>query len=425
MKKSPLAILFLTVLLDLIGFGIVLPLLPTYAKDLGANPFMIGLITAIYSAMQFIFAPLWGKLSDHIGRRPVMLSSIFMASVSYLFFANATTVFLLVMARALSGVGSANIAAAQAYITDVTDSNSRSKAMGMLGAAFGLGFVIGPPLGGALKTNFGIDMVGYVASGLIGINFILAVLLLPESNREAKKILHAFSNKPDNVKTSLIASFREKSKTYFEGVKDAFSSPPVALLMSANFLYTLGVVNMQIAAILIWKEYFNATEQQTGYLFAYVGVVTAFVQGGLLGKLNKKLGEQKLFLVGHVVTFIGVFFIPYVPSTMLFSAGLFVLLFYAVGTSLVHPINISMLSLYSYKQKQGQIMGYGQSINALARILGPFSGSILYGIYPNIPFIVAGVLMVAGTLISLSLFKYEIEALDSQTEPQADSGTAE
>ena len=408
--------MFLTVLLDLVGFGIVLPLLPTYAKDLGASPFMIGLITAIYSFMQFIFAPLWGKLSDHIGRRPVMLSSIFMASVSYLFFAHATTVLLLVLSRGLSGIGSANIAAAQAYITDVTDSENRSKAMGMLGAAFGLGFVIGPLLGGILKTNYGIEMVGYVASGLIGINFILAVFLLSETNREATDIRQAFSLLSDGSKRPRLHSLREKALVYLDDVKEAVSNPPVALLMSSNFIYTLGIVNMQIAAILLWKEYFNATEQQTGYLFAYVGIVTAAVQAGVLGKLNKKFGEHRLYLWGHAVTFIGVFFIPFIPSSSLFSLGLVILLFYALGTSLVYPINISMLSLYSYKQKQGQIMGYNQSVNALARILGPFSGSILYGIYPDIPFIVAGVLTITGTIISLGLFRYSIEALDRQPE---------
>jgi len=189
MKKSPLFILLLTVMLDLIGFGIVLPLLPTYAKDLGANPFMIGLIAAIFSIMQFVFSPLWGKLSDRIGRRPVMLFSIFITGVSYLVFSQTTTIALLIFSRGLSGIGSANIAAAQAYITDVTDSKSRSGAMGMIGAAFGIGFIIGPLIGGLLKHNYGIPMVGYVSAGLIFFDFILAVFLLPESNKNDEETL--------------------------------------------------------------------------------------------------------------------------------------------------------------------------------------------------------------------------------------------
>ncbi|NTU98194.1 MAG: MFS transporter, partial [Chlorobiaceae bacterium] len=192
MKRSPLFILLLTVLLDLIGFGIVLPLLPTYAKELGASPLMIGLIAAIFSIMQFIFSPFWGKLSDVMGRRPVMLISIFITAVSYLVFSQASTIPLLIFARGLSGIGSANIAAAQAYITDVTDSKNRSGAMGMMGAAFGIGFIIGPVIGGILKHHYGIQTVGYVSSFLIAIDLVLALFLLPESNKNAKKLKFGF-----------------------------------------------------------------------------------------------------------------------------------------------------------------------------------------------------------------------------------------
>ncbi|ACF46330.1 MAG: tetracycline resistance MFS efflux pump [Prosthecochloris sp.] len=421
MKKSPLVILFLTVLLDLIGFGIVLPLLPTYAKDLGASPLMIGFIAAVYSSMQFIFSPLWGKLSDVIGRRPVMLGSILLASISYVFFSQATTIPLLILARGMSGMGSANIAAAQAYITDVTDSQGRSKAMGMLGAAFGIGFIIGPLIGGFLKTNFGIEMVGLVAAALIGIDFILAIFFLPESNKEAIKISQLFTQKAiSGPRQSVVALVSSKVSDYTQSVNDAFSSRPIAMLMTTNFIFTFGIVNMQIASILLWKEFYLTSDQQIGYLFAYVGFLSVIVQGGLIGKLNKILGEHKLFTWGHILSFIGVFFIPFVPQSNLFSIGLFILFFFAMGTSLVNPINISMTSLYSYNKKQGQIMGLAQSVNSFARILGPFSGSILYGINHKTPFIVAGILMIIGTVISLGLFKYDIEAL----EPAAESVNA-
>ena len=332
MKRSPLVILLLTVLLDLIGFGIVLPLLPTYAKDLGANPFMIGLIASIFSIMQFFFSPLWGKLSDKIGRRPVMLISIFITAISYLVFSQASTIPLLIFARGLSGIGSANIAAAQAYITDVTDSKSRSGAMGMMGAAFGIGFIIGPLIGGLLKHNYGIQMVGYVSAALITIDFILAIFLLPESNKSAEKLKFGFlkrgsaNNEPKQSATQFIGS---KVNEYVDGLKLVFSSRPLALLMIANYIYTFAIVNMQVASILLWKEYFSASDQQIGYIFAYVGVWTVVVQGGLIGKLIKKLGEHKLFLWGHVFTFIGVFFVPFAPKTSLFSIGLVILFFFA------------------------------------------------------------------------------------------------
>ncbi|WP_076791138.1 MFS transporter [Chlorobium sp. KB01] len=419
MKRSPLVILLLTVMLDLIGFGIVLPLLPTYSKDLGANPFMIGLIAAIFSIMQFIFSPLWGKLSDKIGRRPVMLVSIFITALSYLVFSQADTIALLIFARGLSGIGSANIAAAQAYITDVTDSKSRSGAMGMIGAAFGIGFIIGPLIGGVLKHNYGIQMVGYVAAALIAFDFILAVFLLPESNANAKKLSFSRSKNEygESVNRQSPALFMgEKFREYGEGLKLVFQSRPLALLMTANYVYTFAIVNMQVASILLWKEYFRATDEQIGYIFAYVGIWSVVVQGGLIGKLIKKLGEHKLFLWGHLFTFIGVFFVPFAPRDSLFSLGLIILFFFAIGTSLVSPINFSMISLYSYKEQQGQIMGLSQSVNSFARIMGPFSGSILYGMNFHAPYIVAGVLTLLGTVIAINLFNYKIEALEPSAE---------
>lgn len=418
MKKSPLVILLLTVLLDLIGFGIVLPLLPTYAKDLGANPFMIGLIAAIFSIMQFIFSPLWGKLSDKIGRRPVMLISIFITSFSYLIFSQADNIPLLIFARGLSGIGSANIAAAQAYITDVTDSKSRSGAMGMIGAAFGVGFIIGPLVGGLLKHNYGIEMVGYVASGLIFLDFILAVFFLPESNKKAEKLaLSMFGRRGEGAGSS--SFLKAKTDEYIDGLKLTFSSKPLALLMIANYIFTFAIVNMQVASILLWKEYFLASDQQIGYIFAYVGFFSVIVQGGLIGRLIKKLGEHRLFLWGHLFTFAGVFFVPFIPQDTLFSYGLLILLCFAIGTSLVAPINLSLISLYSYKQQQGQILGLSQSVNSFARIMGPFSGSILYGLSFHAPYIVAGVLTIAGTFIALALFKYKIEALEPAAETES------
>ncbi|NTW53353.1 MAG: MFS transporter [Chlorobaculum sp.] len=417
MKKSPLIILFLTVLLDLIGFGIVLPLLPTYAKQLGASPFMIGLIAAIYSTMQFIFSPIWGKLSDKIGRRPVMLSSIFIAAVSYIFFSEASTIYLLILARSLSGIGSANIAAAQAAITDVTDSKSRSGAMAMLGAAFGIGFIIGPLVGGVLMTNFGISMVGLFAAGLNSINFLLALFLLSETNKHAEGISSLFKKNPDAVQhASFSAALLSKSSAYADKIRTVVSSRPVALLMIINLIYSLAIVNMQVSAILLWSDFYHATEQQVGYLFAYVGFITVIVQGMMLPKMSKKYGEHKLMVIGHITSFVGVFFVPFVPMNSLFTVGLGVLLFFAIGTSLVHPLNISMISLYSYKQKQGQVMGFAQSVNALARILGPFSGSILYGMDHRFPYYLAGALTVVGTFISMALFKYDIEAFEPSPE---------
>ena len=413
MKRSPLLILLLTVLLDLIGFGIVLPILPVYAKTIGANPFMIGLIPATYPIMQFIFSPVWGKLSDKIGRRPVMLISIFITAISYLLFAHAATIPLLIFARALSGIGSANIAAAQAYITDVTDSKSRSGAMGMIGAAFGIGFIVGPPIGGLL-IQYGVEIVGYASAALITLDFILAIFLLPESNKNAKKLTLGFLKKEsgsNEPKRSPLLFINEKSAEFVEGLKLVFSSRPLALLMVANFIYTFAIASIQLVSMLLWNEYF-LVGNSTGNILAYVGIWSVIVQGGLIRILIKKFGEHKLFFWGHLFTFLGIFFVPFVPIPLFFSLGLFILFFFAIGQSLVMPINLSMISLYSYKEKQGQIMGFSQSINSFARIIGPIIGSILYSMNFHAPYILAGVLTIAGAVIAIDLFKFKIDALD-------------
>ncbi|MEI6847812.1 MAG: MFS transporter [Chlorobiaceae bacterium] len=419
MKRSPLIILLLTVLLDLIGFGIVLPLLPVYAKyNLGASPFMIGLIPAIFPFMQFIFSPFWGKLSDKIGRRPVMLISIFITALSYLVFSQANTILLLILARGLSGIGSANIAAAQAYITDITDSKNRSGAIGMIGAAFGIGFIVGPPIGGFL-FNYGIQTVGYVTATLISIDFILAIFFLPESNRNAQKIDFRFLKKKINThepKKSLALLLSEKTKGFVDGLRLIFSSRPLALLIVEYYLYTFAIANIQLVSMLLWQEQYSIAVDKTSQILAFVGIWSVIVQGGLIRILIKKLGEHKLFLWGHLFLFIGVFFVPFVPKNLFFSLGLFILFFFAIGTSLVSSINLSLISLYSYKQQQGQILGLSQSVNSFARILGPIIGSILYAINFHIPYIVAGILSVIGAIIAVDLFKYKIEALDTSTE---------
>ncbi|NTU98295.1 MAG: MFS transporter, partial [Chlorobiaceae bacterium] len=249
----------------------------------------------------------------------------------------------------------------------------------------------------------------------IAIDLVLALFLLPESNKNAKKLKFGFMKQSSsgNEKTEgTLKIISEKISEYGEGLKNVFKSRPLALLMVANYMYTFAIVNMQVASILLWKEYFSASDEQIGYLFAYVGLWSVIVQGGLISKLTKNIGEHKLFLWGHIFTFIGVFFVPFAPADSLFSVGLFILFFFAVGTSLAAPINISMISLYSDQKNQGQIMGLSQSVNSLARIMGPFSGSVFYGMNFHAPYVFAGAILLLGTLIATDLFKYKIEALD-------------
>lgn len=394
MKMSPFVILFLTMFIDLVGFGIVLPLLPTFAKDIGASPFMIGVAAASFSVMQFFFAPIWGAISDQIGRRPVILISVAASAISYLIFSQATAVWILIVSRVLAGIGSANISTTQAYITDITDSSNRSKAMGIIGAAFGLGFVLGPPLGGILKTHYGISMVGYAAAGLTAFDLVLAYFFLPESLKEKKPAtrIQLFS---------------------FSKMADAFRRPAISRILIATFLFVFAFVNMQVSAALLWKEHFRVTDQSIGYLFAFVGVVSVIVQGGMIGKLTKRFGERKVFLLGNIIMAIGLFSIPYIPTDSLFSIGLIFLGMLSVGNGLTVPVGTSLITLYTPSHEQGEILGIAQSVGSFARIFGPFSGSMLYGVEMEAPYLVGGTLVLLATLFAASLFSFSVEPVPS------------
>ncbi|NTW48381.1 MAG: MFS transporter [Chlorobiales bacterium] len=394
MKMSPFVILFLTMFIDLVGFGIVLPLLPTFAKDIGASPLMIGFVAASFSVMQFFFAPIWGAISDQIGRRPVILISVAASAISYLIFSQATAVWILIVSRVLAGIGSANISTTQAYITDITDSSNRSKAMGIIGAAFGLGFVLGPPIGGILKTQYGISMVGYAAAALTTFDLILAFFFLPESLKEKKPAtrIQLFS---------------------FAKMADAFRRPAISRIMIATFLFVFAFVNMQVSAALLWKEHFGVTDESIGYLFAFVGVVSVIVQGGMIGKLTKRFGERKVFLLGNIIMAIGLFSIPYIPTDSLFSIGLIFLGMLSVGNGLTVPVGTSLISLYTPNREQGEILGIAQSVGSFARILGPFSGSMLYGIEMQAPYIVGGTLVLLASMFAATLFNFSIEVAPS------------
>ncbi len=395
MQRSPLVVLFFTVFLDLVGFGIVLPLLPNYARELGASPLEIGIIAGSYSVMQFFFAPIWGGISDRIGRRPVILISIATSVVSYFLFSQSHSLLLVFLSRVLAGIGSANVTVTQAYITDITDRQHRSKSLGILGAAFGLGFVLGPPVGGAIKTNLGIEAVGYVAAGLTLLDLILASLFLPESLK-AKK-LHAV--------------FRFFSVSSFS---KAFQEPAIARLLVVNFCFTFAFVNMQISAPLLWKEHYAQTEQNIGFLFAFVGIISVIVQGGLIGRVTKRFGEREVLTGGSAVMMLGIGLLPFVPELRFFSFGLLVLALIALGNGFCTPTNAALVSLYASSSEQGETLGVLQSIGSLARITGPVSGSLLYGLDYHAPYLAGGLASFVALLLSSTLFKFDLHQAQHQ-----------
>lgn len=379
MRKSPLFVLFITIFIDMLGFGIIIPILPIFSKELGAQDYQVGLIAMIYPIMNFLFAPLWGTLSDRHGRRPIMLVSILITAVAYFVFSQSTVLWILFISRMLSGIGSANISVAQAYISDVTSPEERTKSLGFLGAAFGIGFIMGPPLGGWLKsisTPGTVDWVGYVACAMCLINFAMAYFSLPESLKETK------SNAPFNFKV-------------VTGIITELKKPRVSELLWINFIFISAFMLMQISCSLMWKEITQLNERQIGYVFAYIGVATAIVQGVLVGRMVKAFGEQKMLSYGIVLMAVGLAILPFTGRVLFFPFQYIGLALIALANGCLTPSITSMLSKFAKPNEVGQVLGVNQSFGSVARAVGMGLSGVLYSLQFAVPF-VAGVMLMLG-----------------------------
>jgi MFS transporter, DHA1 family, tetracycline resistance protein len=384
MKRPSLLIIFLTVFIDLIGFGIVLPLLPIYSDMFGASKFEIGLIIASFSAMQFLFAPAWGRLSDRIGRRPVLLISNAGSAVSYALFGLASTMpgqtglWLLLASRVFAGICGANLSVASAYIADVSPRETRSKSMGLIGVAFGLGFTIGPALGSFSAKMLGLAGPGIVAGSLCAANFLLACVILVESK------------KPNGEH----AATRPKLAQWGHTLRQ----PQLGLLVGLYFLATFCFASFEstFSLLLYQSPKFGYDQSQVGYLFAYCGLIAVFIQGGAIGRLVKRFGEQQLIFYSLLMMALSLVLLPYISSLGGLLVGLGLL---AVGTGINRPPTFGLISLNASSEEQGSALGVAQSAGSLARIIGPIFATTTYGIRPDLIYLIcAGISVVAGLL---------------------------
>jgi multidrug resistance protein len=399
MKDKRIAILFLTIFIDLLGFGIVIPILPNLAKTMasasasGLNPDVaVGLVAAVFSIIQFLFAPLFGALSDRIGRRPIILGSIVANVLGYTVFGFAGSFATLLLARIISGFGSANISAAQAYIADISDAKDRAKKMGIIGAAFGLGFVFGPPLGGWLysagshSTYGGMMFVGLFTALLCVLNFVLAFVLLPESNTQ-------------------MGGVRRKPIDTFKGMAKAWNIEIIGELLLINFIYITAFSMMQINAAVLWKEHYSLSPKAIGNIFGVIGVFSAIVQGGLIGFFQKKIGINRMLLWGCPIAGLGLTLIPLPSLEWFYPVQVLAILFLAVGNGLLMPSVNSLVSLHSPADSQGKMLGILQSMGSLARSIGPLASGFLYAHYYRLPYFAGGFLMLITFGLSFVLVR--------------------
>jgi DHA1 family tetracycline resistance protein-like MFS transporter len=363
-RKASLLVLFLTVFIDLIGFGMVIPFLSYYAREYGASGFMVGAVVGIYSIMQFFFAPVWGRLSDRVGRRPILLLSLTASTAGYVLFAFSHSLGALFLSRVIAGIGGANIGTAQAYIADSTAPENRARGMGLIGAAFGLGFILGPPLSGILSTvgtKHGLHgnlLPGLVAAGLSFTAFLIALSVLAES-------------KPPNLvpRSGVPPQFDRRLW------REMFSKPLLAALMGGIFLTLLAVSGMEIGVTLHGRDRFDFKQLDMAWIFLYMGVIVAAIQGGLIGRVVKRLGEKRVIVIGAASFALGFALVPSIYRVpLLYGAGFFI----AIGQGLCYPSLTALVSKVSPESERGSLLGLATSAGSLARFLGPLLSGVLY-----------------------------------------------
>jgi MFS transporter, DHA1 family, tetracycline resistance protein len=384
-----MAVIFLTLFLDLVGFGIVLPLLPQFARQHHAQEWQIGLLMASYSLMQFFFSPVWGRLSDRIGRRPVLLISISGSAVSYLLFAFAPNLTLLFVSRLFAGAMAANIATAQAYVADITTEENRTKGMGMVGAAFGLGFVLGPALAGVLSHWARLN--GHSPQVVVGIAASMFSLV---------DLLWAAARLRESLTPEIRAKAAAAIGTRLERMSAALRNPALGLPILLFFLGTVAWSQLEPTLARYVQEHFQFDEARTGYMFAYVGVIVAVVQGGFAGRMARKRGEGRMVLTGALLLTVGLACVPAAKSVTQLYAILAIL---AVGQAMVVPALQSLVSKAAAAEEQGSTLGVSQGFSSLARVIGPSLGGVLFGFAHAIPFWSASGLMLLVVLLASRL----------------------
>ncbi len=381
-RKTPLLLMALTILIDFTGFGLILPLLPFWAQRLGANPVGVGLILTVYALAQFIFTPLLGRLSDHYGRKPVIFASLLIESASLALSAIAWSFPILLLARFIGGLGASNIGSAQAVVSDTTAPLDRARGMGLIGASIGLGFVIGPALGGVLAP-LGPAIPFWAATGVAVLNALLVLFFLPETlNREAVKA------KSEHARGGLLVS-----------VTGVLRYPVVTRLILINLIFTIAFTAMEAIFPLFTQHTFGWGASQNGYIFTYVGFIIVIMQGGLVGQLVKHWKEQAIMIAGLVMLAAGLILLAFSAQLALLFIALGIL---SAGDGAVTPLVSTLLSFASPAEAQGETLGLAQGVAGLGRIVGPVAAGSAYAIGgPATPFIVGGILVLLAAMLAV------------------------
>lgn len=373
----PLLVIFLTIFVNLVGFGIIVPLLPFYAERFGASGMTIGLLFGVFSLCQLIASPLLGEASDRYGRRPVLIFSLAGTVLSFVMLALADSVLMLFLARIVDGLSGGNISTARAYVADVTEAKDRSRAYGLIGAAFGLGFILGPALSGLLAPISYTAPI-WAAAGITAVAMVTAMLWLPETVHRAK----AATGIP------------------FLSMGPILRQPYVRRVLVIDFVYWLAFAVFQTTFALFVARRFGFDAGQTGYFFAAFGVLGAVVQGALIGPIVGRLGDKATFMLGLGCSAFGLLAASMTASVALFTLALVPL---AIGIGFGHPTISSLVSRAARQDEQGRVQGAASAVESLGRAIGPVWGNAsLQRFGEAMPYVSAAVFLLASLLLSLN-----------------------
>lgn len=383
LKGSPVAILFMAVLVDMLGFGIVIPVLPFYALEFGATALEVTLLIASFSAMQMAATPVWGRFSDTHGRRPLIIAGLFASAVSYLIFGLANSLALLLLSRLAAGAAGGTISVAHAYVADTTKAEGRAHGMGLIGAAAGLGVMLGPAIGGFF-SEISLAAPGYVAAALCGANGIAAIFLLPESRPKEKR-----------------TGGRKGQTATIGGWVRTMASPPLSTVLGVYFLGITSFTALTALLALYFEARFAIGAREMGFMFAISGGVTVVVRGVILGRLVRRFGEIATVRMGAVSLGLSFLLVPVVPS---FGWAMAMVPFYAFGAGTMFPALATLTSFASDDDSQGSVLGGSQVVGGLGRVIGPlWAGFLFQEIAIDTPFHVAVGLAAIAIMLSLRI----------------------
>jgi len=373
--KKRLFSIFLVVFIDLLGFSVILPLLPFYAESYGASASQVGFLVAIYAAGQMFSAPFLGRLSDRYGRRPFLLISILGGAISFALLGFATNLTMLFIARLIAGITAGNISVAQAYITDITDAKNRSRGLGLIGAAFGLGFIIGPALGGIL-SQWGYEVPSFLASGIAFFNLLVVFMWLPESLTNERK---------------LEIQSQKKSPISINSLFVTLKKPVIGPLLHTRVLYGFAFALFQSIFALYGEYRLGLNAQNIGYILTYVGVISVITQGVIVGKLSDRFPDQKIIFVSTLLISISFFAWAFTPNLIIL---LVVLLPIAMNAGILNTIINTALTKAVPPVEFGGILGLSAALESATRVIAPSLGGILLEQFgTSAPGILAGIIL--------------------------------